>query len=39
MSGIGAPPGTMDPAAFVLQEFDTVERQEVKKQISDAEKN
>lgn len=32
--GIGRPPGTMDPAAFVLQKFDVSEREEMNIQIA-----
>jgi len=34
--GVGRPPGRMDPAAFVLQRFDTDERHEVDLLVADA---
>jgi PTH1 family peptidyl-tRNA hydrolase len=34
--GVGRPPGRMDPAAFVLQRFDTDERPEIERLVEDA---
>jgi PTH1 family peptidyl-tRNA hydrolase len=35
-AGVGRPPGRMDPAAFVLQRFDTDERSEIDLLVDDA---